>query len=130
MDKKYYPDKTAVDAAAQANDPLLVLISFSGDAMLVSNIDDAMEHSVLLKKLGFRETDIDKYFRLVVNKSGADWTFASPSDYKGIKDRNRRIEAFYNDGIVIISSALKEIGYAVPINIPDRYRRHFDVLSE
>lgn len=42
---------------------------------------------------------------------------------KGIKDRQKRIARFYNDGF------LAEIGYPVNITIPKRYRRHFDAIG-
>lgn len=46
-----------------------------GKRAIVANIDDVAEHYILLKKAGFSESDIDTYFRIVVNKSGASWTF-------------------------------------------------------
>ena len=129
MEFKYYPEKSAVDNAINADDPLLLLVSFDGTEALVANIDDALEHSVLLKKFGYKETAIDGFFRAVLNRQGADWTFVCPGGYKGIADRDRRIEAFYNDGIAIISKAAGELGYKVDIDIPARYRRHFERLS-
>jgi hypothetical protein len=129
MEFKFFPDKKAVDKAMQADDPLLLLVGFDGAKALVANIDDALEHTVLLKKLGFSETDIDNFFRVVLNRQGADWTFVCPSGYKGIPDRNRRIETFYNDGIPAISKAVKQLGYDVKVDIPARYKRHFGSLS-
>jgi hypothetical protein len=130
MELKYYPDKLTVQKAMDNDDPLLMMVKFDGSEILLSNIDDAMEHIVLLRKLNYNETSIDNFFRVVINKQGADWTFVCPSNYKGIKDRNRRIEIFYNDGIDEISKAVKLIGYKSTINIPDRYRRQFNFLSE
>lgn len=130
MEIKYYPDKPTVQKAMDNDDPLLMMVKFDGSEILLSNIDDAMEHVVLLRKLNYNELNIDSFFRIIVNKQGADWTFVCPSDYKGIKDRNRRIENFYNDGIDAISKAVRLIGYESPINVPDRYRRHFNSLSE
>jgi hypothetical protein len=125
----YYPDKATVDKAIRSDDPLLLLVGFDEANALVANIDDAMEHSVLLKKLGFKETDIDIFYRIVLNRQGADWTFVCPSGYKKIVDRDRRIDMFYNDGIGVLSKAVKQLGYDVQIDIPERYRRHFDRLS-
>lgn len=125
----YYPDKKKVGEAIKADSPLLVLVAHDSTRLLVADIDDALEHVILLRKLEMRETEIDSYFRLVVNKSGADWTFVCPSDYKGIKDRTRRIEKYYNDGVDIITHALNKIGYKVPIDIPKRFRRHFEILG-
>ncbi|MGB9612930.1 MAG: hypothetical protein ACPL4K_01965, partial [Candidatus Margulisiibacteriota bacterium] len=79
MEILYYPDKAKVEKTMEDDDPLLVLISFDGRKLLISGIDDALDHVLLLKKLGFRETDIDSYFRVVVSKEGADWTFVCPS---------------------------------------------------
>jgi hypothetical protein len=130
MDIKYYPDNEAVCRAKKNNDPLLLLVAFDQSELLVSNIDDAMEHVVLLRKMGYRETAIDFYYRVIVNNDGADWTFVCPSEYKGLRDRNKRIEVFYNDGSDAISKALSLLKFSVNINIPDRYRRHFNELSE
>jgi hypothetical protein len=125
----YYPDKATVNAAMQADDPLLILVAINESEALVSNIDDALEHSILLKKLGHKESEIDSYFRVVLNRRGADWTFVCPNEYKGISDRDRRIDAFYSDGIGAILKTVKQLGYDVKIDIPARYRRHFQRLS-
>ena len=127
---KYYPNRRKVGQAMADDDPLLLLVSFSGKNIIVSNIDDAMEHVILLKKVGRRETEIGSYFRVIANKDGADWTFVCPSDYKGIADKQRRIETYYTDGFDIIGKALKAIGYKVGINVPKRYRRHIDIMGE
>lgn len=130
MDIIKYPSDEAVRAAMAADEPLLVLISFDGKTAIMSQIDEAMEHHILLMKTGFKDTDIDKFFRIVLDKSGADWTFVCPPDYKGIQFKDKRIEAFYKDGFAVISDFLHSIGYLVGIDIPKRYRRHLDVLSE
>ena len=130
MEIIYYPNEADFKAAAAADEPLLVLISYDGERIITSQIDEAVEHHILLKKAGFPDTDIDKYFRLVVDKSGADWTFVCPPDYKNITDKQRRIGQFYKDGFSIISDVLHELGYMVGINIPRRYRRHLNMLTE
>lgn len=130
MDIKYYPDQPTVETAITNDDPLLVLVAMNLSEMLVSNIDDAMEHMILLRKLNYRETRIDEFFRVVLNRQGADWTFVCPSEYQQIKNRSIRIETFYSSGIEAISIALKLLGYDVSIKIPDRYRRHFNTLAE
>lgn len=124
-----YPSEDAVNKAMAADEPLLVLISFDGETAVMSQIDEAMEHHILLMNAGFKDTDIDKFFRIVLDRSGADWTFICPPDYKGIQYKDKRIEAFYKDGFAVISNFLHSIGYLVGINIPKRYRRHLDVLS-
>ncbi|MGN0551987.1 MAG: hypothetical protein ACI4I1_01305, partial [Oscillospiraceae bacterium] len=64
----YYPDESNVTGAMKRDEPLLVLISFDGEQVIVSQIDEAVEHHILLRLAGFPDTDIDKYFRLVVNR--------------------------------------------------------------
>jgi len=125
-----YPSEADVNKAMAADEPLLVLISFDGETVIMSQIDEAMEHHILLMNAGFKDTDIDKFFRIVLDKSGADWTFICPPDYKNIPFKDKRIEAFYKDGFAVISGFLHSIGYLVGINIPKRYRRHMDVLSK
>lgn len=129
MEFKKYPSNEAVDAAIQADEPLLVLISFYGEKAIVSQIDEAVEHHVLLAKVGQPSQDIDKYFRIVLDSEGADWTFVCPPDYKKIQDKTRRIAEFYKDGFSVISSTIQELGYMVGIDIPKRYRRHMNLLN-
>lgn len=123
-----YPTDQAIDKAIADKDPLLVLISFDGSTAIVSHIDEAVEHHILLEKAGFDSRDIDKYFRIVLDDEGADWTFVCPPDYKHIEDKQRRITAFYKDGFSAISDVLSQLGFMVGINIPKRYRRHFDYM--
>lgn len=125
-----YPSESDVSQAIKDNEPLLVLISFDGETVIVSQIDEAVEHHVLLMKAGYKDTDIDKFFRIVLDKDGADWTFVCPPDYKNISDKQRRIGQFYKDGFSIISDVLQYLGYMVGINIPRRYRRHLNMLVE
>lgn len=130
MNITYYPDSEAVKSAMEQDEPLLVLISFDGGQIIVSQIDDAVEHHILLRKVGLPDTDIDKYFRIVLDRSGADWTFVCPSDYCGITRKDKRIERFFKDGMTVIPKALNELGYDVEVEIPKRYRRHFDMMGE
>ncbi|MGN0623912.1 MAG: hypothetical protein ACI4JA_08200 [Oscillospiraceae bacterium] len=125
-----YPSEADVNNAVSHKEPLLVLISFDGSTVIMSHIDEAVEHHILLMKAGFSDKDIDKYFRLVLDDEGADWTFVCPPDYKGISDKTRRIRQFYKDGFAVISDVLQELGFMVGINIPRRYRRHFDMMNE
>lgn len=127
---KYYPDEARVNEAMQVDDPLLMLVSFDGSEILLSHIDDAVEHVILLRKMDYKETEIDKFFRVVLDREGADWTFVCPSNYKGTNNKDKRIETFYNDGVTQISKAMKIIGYNAEIHIPQRYRRHFNMLKE
>lgn len=125
-----YPSDEEVRKAMATDEPLLVLISFDGKRAIMSHVDEAVEHHILLMKTGFKDTDIDRYFRIVLDKSGADWTFVCPPDYKNIPFKDKRIEAFYKDGFAVISEFLHSIGYLVGINIPKRYSRHMSVLSD
>ena len=126
----YYPNKKKVSKAMKDDDPLLLLVSFDGKSVLIGSVDDALEHNVLLKKINKKETAIDSYFRVVVNKSGADWTFVCPSDYKNIGNKKQRIETYWIDGHQCISKALIAIGYMVDLVIPKRYRRHLDMIGD
>lgn len=126
----YYPNKDNVTAAIEQDEPLLVLISFDGETLITSQIDEAVEHHILLRKVDLPDTDIDKYFRLVVDHNGADWTFVCPPDYSKVTRKDNRIEQFFKDGMTIIPKVLKEFGYDVPVEIPKRYRRHFDMMGD
>ncbi len=125
-----YPSETEVNNAIKQKEPLLVLISFDGKTVIMSHIDEAIEHHILLMKAGFSDKDIDKYFRLVLDSESADWTFVCPPDYKNISDKTRRIKQFYKDGFAVISDVLQELELMVGINIPRRYRRHFEMLGD
>ena len=116
-----YPSAEAVTEAMKNDEPMLVLISFDGEKAIMSQIDVAISENMLLMKCGYKDTDIDKYFRIVLDKNGADWTFVCPPDYKNIPYKDKRIEAFYKDGFYVIPAVLFEIGYIVGINIPKRY---------
>ena len=129
-----YPTEEEVNQAISEDEPLLVLISFDEKDTIISQIDEAMEHHILLAKagdkLGYKQQDIDKFFRIVLDKDGADWTFVCPSSYKNIPDKQKRLQEFYKDGFRIISKSLSELGYLVDLNIPKRYKRHFDIMSD
>lgn len=124
-----YPDAERVDTALKEGEPLLVLISFDGSRVIMGHIDDSMEHHILLMNTGNDSRDIDRYFRIVLDDEGADWTFVCPPDYKNISDKTRRISSFYKDGFSEISDFLTELGMFVGISIPRRYRRHLDFIA-
>lgn len=125
-----YPSETEVNNTINQKEPLLMLISFDGKTVIMSHIDEAVEHHILLMKAGFSDKEIDKYFRLVLDRESADWTFICPPDYKNISDKTRRIKQFYKDGFAVISDVLQELGFMVGINIPRRYRRHFEIMGD
>ena len=130
MNIPYYPDGETVKTAMEQDEPLLVLISFDGEQVIASQIDDAVEHHILLRKVDLPDTDIDKYFRIVLDRSGADWTFVCPPDYSEITRKDKRIERFFKDGMTIIPKVLNEMEYDVEVEIPKRYRRHFDMMGD
>ena len=130
MEITRYTGILTVEDAVQNNEPLMAVISFDRSSAVVSHMDEAVEHHVLLAKAGRPSTDIDKYFRIIFDKSGADWTFVCPPNYKNITDKRRRIGRFYNDGFNAISRTLEIIGYFIGLNIPTRYRRHINELRD
>ena len=124
------PNQKRIDESKRNDDPLLALVSFDDERIIVGNIDDCLEHHILLKMAGLPEADLKKYFRIIVNKSGASWTYVCPGTYLGIKNREFRLKKHYENGIDEITKALKLLDYDVPIDIPQRYRRHFNALGE
>jgi len=129
MQMIYYPSEPDVNETITNDQPLLVLISFDGQKVIIGELHESVEHNVLLSQIGESSLDIDKYFRIVLDKQGADWTFVCPPHYKNIEDKHRRITTFYNDGFSVISHILASIGYLVGINIPKRYSRHVQMRA-
>lgn len=125
-----FNDYESVDNAIKNNEPLMAVIAFDGSKAYVSHLDDGVEHHILLQKVGYTGNEIDKFYRIIFDKEGADWTFICPPDYKNIPYRSRRIKEFYRDGIRAISDFLSELGYFCDIKIPTRYRRHFNAILE
>ena len=70
-----YPSEEELNNAVSNDEPLLALISFDGKTAIMSQIDEAVEHHILLMKSGYKDTDIDKFFRIVLKKSGPHWIF-------------------------------------------------------
>lgn len=126
----YYPDQETVEKAMQVDDPIVLLVRHDFSKIILSNIDDAGEHIILIRLTNHKESELDHFFRVIVNNEGADWTFVCPSGYKNIGNREHRISEFYKDGISTITKALALIHYNVEISIPKRYRRHLEILGE
>lgn len=124
-----YAEAEDLDVALEKGEPLLAVISFDGERVIVGHVDECMEHHILLSKVGLPATDIDRYFRIVFDREGADWTFICPPDYRGIGDKTRRIAQFYKDGFAAISGFLSQMGLFVDIRIPKRYQRHIKALG-
>lgn len=111
------------------SEPLMAVIAHDGSQAVVSLLDEGCEHHILLAN-AIGSYDIDKYYRIIFDNEGADWTFVCPPDYKGIASKEKRITQFFNDGVDAITAFLKAIGYNdIEINIPKRYRRHMDYLK-
>lgn len=125
----YYPSREEVEQYFGSDEVLMMLVSFDGEKAVIAPSVETFEHHTLLAQVGIRETEIDRYFRIVFDNTAADWTFVCPSSYHGISDKQKRIAEFYKDGFRYISEALAEIGYFVELRIPKRYRRHFDIMS-
>ena len=126
---KYYgSDESHKEFINHDGEPLMAVIAHDGSHAVVSLLDEGCEHHILLAK-ALDKYNIDKYFRIIFDDEGADWTFVCPPDYKGITSKEKRITQFFNDGVDMITEFLKVIGYDVPINIPKRYRRHMNYLS-
>ena len=126
----YFPNETSVKEDMQKDEPLLILIKHDKSEIIAAQIDEAVEHHILLSKVGLNPLVLDEYFRIVLTNSEASWTFVCPSGYKGIPNKEKRIEEFYKDGVNVITWAAKELGYAESqIDIPSRYRRHINYIS-
>lgn len=110
-------------------EPLIAAISIDETHAVVGLLDDGFEHNVLLRKVLNSDKDLDKYFRIIFDTDGADWTFVVPTDYKNISNKEKRIKEFYNEGYKTIISFLQQIGYPEIVEIPKRYRRHLDYLT-
>lgn len=126
----FYPDEESVRESIRLKEPLLMMISFDGESVIVGSLDESVEHHVLLAKVGISSSEIDRYFRVVLDDYGADWTFVCPPDYKNIKDKTKRITEFYKDGFSVIANVLQEFGFLVGINIPKRYQRHIQAMND
>ncbi len=130
MEFVYYPSQEEVKRYFGTDEILMMLVSHDEEKAIVAPSAETVEHHTLLAQVGIRETEIDRYFRIVFDNTAADWTFVCPADYRGIKDKQKRIAEFYKDGFRCISQALAEIGYFIELRIPKRYRRHFDIMSD
>ncbi len=130
MNIKYMPDEKTIVEARMVDDPLLILVSYDGNTVIIGNIDLYGEHILLLKNAGWDERSLDDFFRVIVTNTGADWTFVAPQNYKNIQNREKRIETFYNDGVAIITKILTELQFNPEINIPKRYQRHLEIFKD
>lgn len=131
MTYKKYPDEITVNEYIRKKEPLILAVPFDeNEPVLMSLPDDSFEHHILLQHFGINPSYTDKYYRIVADTESAEWTFVCPPDYRGIKDRQKRIIRYYNDGFAAISEVLSDIGYFSDIRIPKRYRRHFEAMGD
>lgn len=127
---KYYGrDETHSEFINHDNEPLMAVIAHDGTHAVVSLLDEGCEHHILLAN-ALNKQNIDEYFRIIFDIDGVDWNFVCPPLYKNMINKEKRIEQFYADGLDKITEFLKAIDYdGIPIEIPKRYRRHLDYLS-
>ena len=78
----------------------MAIIAFDESHALVSLLDDGFEHNILLRKMKGTDENLDKYYRIIFDEDGADWTFVCPNDYEKITDKSKRISLFYKNGLV------------------------------
>ena len=125
-----YQENENLETALRDGEPFLAVISFDGSRAIIGHVDECMEHHILLAKAGLPASDIDRYFRVVFDRDGADWTFVCPPDYRNIDEKTRRITRFYKDGFTVISEFLAALGLLVEIRIPGRCGRHIMAMTE
>ena len=82
-----YPSESDVNKAICDNEPLLVLISFDGETVITSQIDEAVEHHILLMKTGFKDTDIDKFFEVIDSCKGRVELVTGEGDRLNLKSK-------------------------------------------
>ena len=111
------PDKQSVIEALHNDEPMISAIGTDGQTAILAPLDYGFEHHILISQAGYKETDIDKFFRIIFDKSGADWTFVCPPDYKNISPESYMINIFYKDGLSEIEEFLTMVGYCISINI-------------
>ena len=94
MEFIYYPSKEAVEAVYGTDEILMMLVAFDGSKAVLGLNDEAYEHHIMLAQVGIRETDIDKYFRIVFDNTAADWTFVCPSGIRGSQTSKNGLRSF------------------------------------
>lgn len=93
----YYSEENRGAAILQDQEPLLAVISYDGERAVTGLLDEGVEHHILLRKALGTE-NLDEYFRIIFDEEGADWTFVCPAGYKGISDKEKRIQTFTGMG--------------------------------
>lgn len=129
MEIIYYSEENRGKDILNDGEPILAIIAYDGSRAIVGLLDESVEHHILLNK-ALHTMDIDNYFRIIFDEEGADWTFVCPTGYKGITDKEKRIQSFYNDGVKVIREFLNEIGFGdITLDIPRRYRRYINYMG-
>ena len=110
MKYEKYPDEETVNGYIKRKEPLIIAIPFDEEKpILMSHVDDAFEHHILLAQFDIRQTDIDKYFRIVADDESAEWTFVCPHAFTTMAFRQFR-KCFRISDISRISAYLSGIG--------------------
>lgn len=109
---------------------LIMIIPFEDNKqnIFIGLVNEFPEHHILIQEAGLHFSNIDKFFRIILDNESATWTCVCPKDYKGIRDLIKMSERYYNDGMAAISNAITRLGYQKTISIPDRYLRAIDAL--
>lgn len=112
------------------SETLIMIIPFEDNKQNVhiGLVDEFPEHHILIQEAGLHFSNIDTFFRIILDKESATWTCVCPKDYKGIRDKIKMSERYYKDGMSIISNVIAHLGYQKTIKIPDRYLRAIDAL--
>ena len=91
---KYYgTDEEKREFINHDSEPLMAVIAHDGSHAVVALLDEGCEHHILLAK-AIDKYDIEKYFRIIFDAEGADWTFVCPPDYKGITNKENASLSF------------------------------------
>ena len=74
----YYPSREEVEQYYGTDETMMMLVSFDGESAVIAPAIETVEHHTLLAQAGIRETEIDRYFRIVFDDTAAHWTFVCP----------------------------------------------------
>ena len=78
------PNEEEVDNGIKIDEPMIAAISFDGKTAVMANLEYGFEHHILLAQAGYSQLDIDKFFRIIFDRTEANWTFICPANYKNI----------------------------------------------
>ena len=61
----YCPSREEVEQYYGTDETMMMLVSFDGESAVIAPAIETVEHHTLLAQAGIRETEIDRYFRIV-----------------------------------------------------------------